>query len=43
MAVDCGLKNNQIRCLVERGCSVTVVPYNYPIDEKINGKFTHIS
>uniref|UniRef100_A0A915EA35 ATP-grasp domain-containing protein n=1 Tax=Ditylenchus dipsaci TaxID=166011 RepID=A0A915EA35_9BILA len=34
MAVDCGLKNNQIRCLVKRGCTVTVVPYNYPIDQK---------
>uniref|UniRef100_A0A158P6G4 ATP-grasp domain-containing protein n=1 Tax=Angiostrongylus cantonensis TaxID=6313 RepID=A0A158P6G4_ANGCA len=27
LAVDCGMKNNQIRCLVERGVRVTVVPY----------------
>ena len=29
VAVDCGMKNNQIRCLVERGASVKVVPWNY--------------
>lgn len=28
LCVDCGIKNSQIRCLVERGASVTVVPWN---------------
>uniref|UniRef100_A0A8R1IQY0 Glutamine amidotransferase type-1 domain-containing protein n=1 Tax=Caenorhabditis japonica TaxID=281687 RepID=A0A8R1IQY0_CAEJA len=32
MAVDCGLKNNQIRCLAKRGFKVKVVPWNHPID-----------
>jgi carbamoyl-phosphate synthase small subunit len=27
--VDCGLKNNQIRMLVERGCEVRVVPWDH--------------
>ncbi|KAK3105241.1 hypothetical protein FSP39_020578 [Pinctada imbricata] len=31
VAVDCGIKYNQIRCLCERGASVTVVPWDYPI------------
>lgn len=35
LAVDCGLKYNQIRCLVTRGCQVQVVPYNAKIDEMI--------
>ena len=30
LAVDCGIKNNQIRCLVKRGARVEVVPWNYP-------------
>jgi len=30
LAVDCGMKNNQIRCLCERGACVKVVPWNYP-------------
>ncbi|PGH23440.1 carbamoyl-phosphate synthase arginine-specific small chain [Polytolypa hystricis UAMH7299] len=29
--VDCGVKENILRCLVERGSSVTVFPYNYPV------------
>ena len=29
LAVDCGMKNNQIRCLVNRGASVKVVPWDY--------------
>ena len=29
VAIDCGLKYNQIRCLVERGAFVTVVPWNH--------------
>ncbi|XP_061481947.1 CAD protein [Rhineura floridana] len=32
MAVDCGLKYNQIRCLCERGAAVTVVPWDHPLD-----------
>lgn len=27
--VDCGLKNNQLRCLLKRGARVDVVPWNY--------------
>lgn len=42
LAVDCGLKNNQIRCLANRNCTVTVVPYNYPIDEKIGEFFYYL-
>ncbi|XP_052761178.1 CAD protein-like isoform X2 [Mya arenaria] len=33
-AMDCGIKYNQIRCLCERGASVTILPWNYPIDMK---------
>jgi carbamoyl-phosphate synthase/aspartate carbamoyltransferase/dihydroorotase len=36
LAVDCGLKYNQVRCMVERGCEVEVVPYDAKIDEMIN-------
>lgn len=32
LAVDCGMKNNQIRCLAKRGFKVKVVPWNHPID-----------
>ena len=32
VAVDCGMKYNQIRCLCERGASVTVVPWDHPLD-----------
>ncbi|CAI4225817.1 unnamed protein product [Auanema sp. JU1783] len=32
IAVDCGLKNNQIRCLAKRGVTVKVVPWDHPID-----------
>lgn len=31
LLVDCGSKENIVRCLVSRGADVTVVPYNYPI------------
>lgn len=34
VAIDCGLKNNQIRCLCNRGVSVKVVPWNYPVQSK---------
>ncbi|KAL3826405.1 hypothetical protein ACHAXA_008613 [Cyclostephanos tholiformis] len=30
MGVDCGMKYNMIRLLVERGCELTVVPWDYP-------------
>lgn len=39
--LDCGAKENILRCLVERGASLTVFPYNYPID-KIANKFDGI-
>lgn len=28
VAVDCGMKQNIVRSLLDRGCSVTIVPYN---------------
>ena len=28
VAVDCGIKNSILRCLKERGCNVTIVPFN---------------
>ncbi|OQR72659.1 CAD protein-like [Tropilaelaps mercedesae] len=31
--VDCGMKNNQLRCFLARGACVTVVPFDYPIHE----------
>ena len=30
MGVDCGMKNNMIRLLVDRGCELTVVPWDHP-------------
>ena len=33
LAVDCGIKNNQIRCLVNRGASVRVVPWDYDFNQ----------
>ena len=32
VAVDCGIKYNQIRSLCERGACVKVVPWNYKLD-----------
>ncbi|CAG5127998.1 unnamed protein product, partial [Candidula unifasciata] len=32
VAVDCGMKYNQIRCLCARGASVTVVPWDHPLN-----------
>ncbi|CAK1581963.1 unnamed protein product [Parnassius mnemosyne] len=32
MAVDCGLKYNQIRCLIRRNAKVILVPWNYNLD-----------
>ena len=31
LAVDCGIKYNQIRCLCQRGAKVKVVPWDYKI------------
>ena len=33
MAVDCGLKNNQLRCFLARGAKVTVVPWDHELNE----------
>ena len=41
VAVDCGMKNNQIRCLVERGASIKVVPWNYDFN-KDEGKWGEV-
>ncbi|KAL3102816.1 hypothetical protein niasHS_000774 [Heterodera schachtii] len=35
LTIDCGLKNNQIRCFLQRGCAVHVVPWDFPIDQHI--------
>lgn len=40
--LDCGAKENILRCLVERGASLTVFPYDYPIhtiSKKFDGLF----
>lgn len=37
LAVDCGIKCNQIRCLAKRGAAVTVVPWDYDFNRDING------
>ncbi|CAJ0570388.1 unnamed protein product, partial [Mesorhabditis spiculigera] len=40
LAVDCGLKYNQIRCLVRRVGRVKVVPWDWPIEkEEFDGLF----
>jgi carbamoyl-phosphate synthase/aspartate carbamoyltransferase len=41
MAVDVGMKNNQIRCFVKRGVRVTVVPFDYDFvtDQNYDGLF----
>ncbi len=33
VVVDCGIKHSTIRCLNQRGCNVTVVPYNASVEE----------
>jgi carbamoyl-phosphate synthase/aspartate carbamoyltransferase/dihydroorotase len=33
ITVDCGMKYNQIRCLVSRGACVEVVPWNYDFNK----------
>ena len=37
IAIDCGIKNNQIRCLLRRGCHVTVVPWNHDFNYHMKG------
>eukprot|EP00117_Sycon_ciliatum_P043686 scpid5446/ scgid31602/ CAD protein; Glutamine-dependent carbamoyl-phosphate synthase; Aspartate carbamoyltransferase; Dihydroorotase len=34
VAVDCGIKTNQIRCLAERGARVKVVPWNHDFSKE---------
>uniref|UniRef100_A0A286XC64 Multifunctional protein CAD n=1 Tax=Cavia porcellus TaxID=10141 RepID=A0A286XC64_CAVPO len=34
LALDCGLKYNQIRCLCQRGAEVTVVPWDHALDSQ---------
>lgn len=34
LALDCGLKYNQIRCLCSRGAEVTVVPWDHNLDSQ---------
>lgn len=38
IAVDAGIKHNQIRCLVKRGACVTVVPWDYDFSASGPGK-----
>jgi len=38
VAIDCGMKLNMVRCLNERKCNVTVVPYNTSYDEIVSLK-----
>ena len=33
IAVDCGIKYNQIRCLIARGAAVKVVPWDYDFNQ----------
>ncbi len=33
VAIDCGIKHNIIRCLNQKGCNVTIVPYNTTMEE----------
>ena len=34
VAVDCGMKNHQIRCLAMRGAAVKVVPWDYDFNQE---------
>ena len=36
MAVDCGIKSNIIRCLVDRGAEVTTVPWDYEVSKHLD-------
>ncbi|MFI3303923.1 MAG: glutamine-hydrolyzing carbamoyl-phosphate synthase small subunit [Rikenellaceae bacterium] len=33
VAIDCGIKHNIIRCLNQKGCNVTVLPFDTPLEE----------
>ncbi|XP_042898576.1 multifunctional protein CAD isoform X2 [Parasteatoda tepidariorum] len=38
--VDCGMKNNQLRCLLQRGAAVQVVPWDHPLQlDNFDGLF----
>lgn len=38
--IDCGMKYNQVRCLIARGACVTVVPWDHPLNaEEFDGLF----
>ena len=39
IAVDCGIKNNQIRCLATRGAEVTVVPWDFNYNNIMKGTY----
>lgn len=39
MAVDCGMKANQVRCFTKRGAVVQVVPYDFPFHQHLSGIF----
>jgi carbamoyl-phosphate synthase/aspartate carbamoyltransferase len=36
LAVDVGMKNNQIRCFVKRGVALTVVPWDYDFTKELD-------
>ena len=38
VAIDCGMKLNMIRCLNQRKCNVTIVPYNTSYEEIVSLK-----
>lgn len=38
VAIDCGMKLNMVRCLNQRKCNVTVVPYNTSYEEIVSLK-----
>jgi len=39
VAVDCGIKNNIVRRLVQKGAKVTVVPWDYDFRTKLEGQY----
>ncbi|UYV69679.1 CAD [Cordylochernes scorpioides] len=42
--IDCGLKQNQVRCLVNTGAAVTVVPWNHSLQMEDHGlQVSHLS
>lgn len=43
LAVDCGIKTNQLRCLANRGARIKLVPWNYDFrDERGNTDYRGI-